>query len=445
MGKMQQLAEDIKALEELLNACTQCGMCQAVCPLFEETRKEMDVSRGKIVLINGLLQQMFKDAKGVNERLNRCLLCGACAEKCPSNVDTLQIFLRARGIITRYLGLPFVKKLMLRRVLANPETFNLLTGIAAPFQKLFFKKEENIQGTSCARIASPLLRNRHITPLKGKGFIKGLENPDIPDGEKGIKVAFFVGCLIDKALPNIAYSTVDVLNYFNVQVLIPENQGCCGIPSAAAGDEKTFDELVRMNVDLFSSQEFDYLVTACATCSSTIINLWPSLAGHGDKEFKEKLVALAQKTVDISWLLEKQFDIFGAGQPKDGADALPAVTYHDPCHLKKSLGIYTEPRQVIKAAGHELIEMANSDACCGMGGSFNLEHYGISSAIGRKKADSIVQTGCSIAAASCPACIMQITDMLAASDSEIVVRHPVELYAAQLEKLHLLKTSVQEE
>ncbi len=430
--KMQELARDVRQLEDQLAVCTRCGMCQANCPLFAQTRKEADVSRGKLALINGLIDQMFDDAKGVNERLQKCLLCGSCAHGCPSSVNTVEIFLKARVIITQYLGLPFSKKIIFKKILSNPETFNSLMGVVTPFQKLLFKKQSNTQGTSCARIASPLLRHRHIVPLKESAFNKTLEDHDFRTNGKGIKVAFFVGCLIDKAFPNIAHSVVDVLTHFKAQIFIPSHQGCCGIPAIASGDYETFESLVKTHVTLFSKEKFDYLVTACATCSSTIINLWPSLLKSKDKAVLKKVEELAQKTVDISWLLEKRFDL--SSEIRKDKIEKKSVTYHDPCHLKKSLGVFKEPRQVIQACGHTLKEMADSDTCCGMGGSFNLNYYDISSEIGQNKAKNIMDTGCSIAATSCPACMMQISDMLAKHKQPISVQHPVEIYARALAK-----------
>jgi glycolate oxidase iron-sulfur subunit len=245
-------------------------------------------------------------------------------------------------------------------------------------------------------------------------------------------VAFFVGCLIDKAFPNIAHSVVDVLKHFNAKIFIPSDQGCCGIPAIASGDLDTFETLVRLHVELFSQENYDYLVTACATCSSTIIKLWPALLKHADKQLLNKIEMIAQKTVDISWLLEKRFDIFSAISTNTEEAKKEKTTYHDPCHLKKSLGVFKEPRQVILASGNNLVEMDQSDTCCGMGGSFNLAHYDISSRIGRQKAQNIIDTKCSTVATSCPACMMQISDMLAKQNQPIQVKHPVELYAKAL-------------
>ena len=427
---MQQLARDVRHLSDQLAVCTRCGMCQANCPLFAQTHKEADVSRGKLALINGLIDEMFEDAKGVNERLQKCLLCGSCAHGCPSNVNVVEIFLKARAIITQYLGLPFAKKIIFKKILSNPETFNSIIGMVTPFQKFFFKKQDNLQGTSCARIASPLLGHRHIVPLKESPFNKTLDNLDYRVKAKGVKVAFFVGCLIDKAFPNIAHSVVDVLKHFNAQIFIPSHQGCCGIPAIASGDLETFEALVRTHVKLFSKEKFDYLVTACATCSSTIIKLWPSLLKHLDKDLLKQIETLAEKTVDISWLMEKRFDLSSAILDKDSNKEI--ITYHDPCHLKKSLGVFKEPRQVIQACGHTLKEMADSDTCCGMGGSFNLQYYDISSKIGQIKAQNIIDTKCSIVATSCPACMMQISDMLAKQHQSILVKHPVEIFREAL-------------
>ena len=439
MGKMKELARDMKNLEAMVSVCTRCGTCQAHCPLYAQTRKETDVSRGKIALLTGLAEEMFKDPKGVDERLNRCLLCGACAKFCPSGVDTQAIFIRARSILTRYLGLSFAKKMIFRRYLAHPHKFDKFMGKMAKLQSLALVPEENTQATSCSRLDIPLLRDRHLTPLAPIPF----RNQVIPAADKeGPRVVFFTGCLIDKALPQVGMAAVEVLHHFGCQVIIPENQGCCGIPALASGDHDTALALVRHHLELFRDFEADALVTACATCTATLKKQWPVLARElvdepapGDSGEEEEINwgelawEWAGKTFDISQFLASQFDL---SFPVTGDDSPEAVTYHDPCHLKKSLDISQEPRDLITACGHELVEMERPDHCCGMGGSFNLAHYDLSSQIGGRKAEDIEATGASIVTTSCPACMMQLTDMLARRGSEIGVHHVVEVYARQL-------------
>ncbi len=431
MANMNELANLVKELEEQLVICIRCGMCQSVCPLFEQTRKEADVARGKLALLTGLMDNMFSDPDGVNERLNRCLLCGSCAANCPSGVNVLEIFIKARAILAEYKGLAPAKKLIFKRMLANPGIFDTLVDWAGKFQGMFTKPDANTQGTSCARLVSSLLGERHFLPLASTPFHKEIPKQGLKTKGKKLKAAIFTGCLIDKVFPNIARSTIKVLNHHGVGVTIPPGQGCCGIPALASGDRDTFTKLVDHNLTLFEKEKFDVLVTACATCTSTIKKLWPSIYKNPDSGIQARLNALSQRTMDINQFLVDQV----APELGEGADNPngETVTYHDPCHLKKSLGVADQPRQVIRAAGLNLVEMAGSDKCCGMGGSFNVYHYDLSASIGKIKEQNIVDTGCTTLSTGCPACMMQISDMLAKHKANIRVRHPMELYAESLE------------
>ncbi len=90
-----------------------------------------------------------------------------------------------------------------------------------------------------------------------------------------------MGCLIDKIYPRIAKAFVDICDHHGIGLFIPEGQGCCGIPALSAGDSDTFQRLVRHNLDRIRQQSFDYLVTACATCTVTIKELWPPMLRDG--------------------------------------------------------------------------------------------------------------------------------------------------------------------
>jgi glycolate oxidase iron-sulfur subunit len=428
---MNELALLVKELEDQLVICIRCGMCQSVCPLFEQTGKEADVARGKLALLNGLMIKLFSDPDGVNMRLNKCLLCGSCAANCPSGVNVLEIFIKARCILTEYKGLSPVKKIIFKQMLSNPKAFNTLSAWGKKFQTIVLKRNKSIQGTSCVRFISPLLLHRHIMPMAKEPFHKSLTVLKPASTSSGIKVALFTGCLIDKIMPHIAHASVKALHHCNVDLIIPETQGCCGIPALASGDRKTFDTLLDHHVKLFQKEKFDYLVTACATCTFTIKKLWPSLYQGNVNSFAATLDNLSKKTMDINQFLIDVIQIRPDERGKDKKTS-ETVTYHDPCHLKKSLGIYTQPRLVIKASGHELKEMDEADKCCGMGGSFNLFHYDISSKIGSLKQKNIDKTNCSIVASGCPACIMQISDMLSKESSNVQVKHPIELYADSL-------------
>jgi glycolate oxidase iron-sulfur subunit len=434
MASMEALARLMRELEDQLVVCMKCGMCQAVCPVFDQTGREADVTRGKLALLSGLMEALFADPEGVNQRLNKCLLCGSCAANCPSGVNVQEIFLKARAILTGYLGLSPAKRLILRGMLANPRLFDGITEWGARFQKFFTRPVNEMVGTSCARVISPLIQERHFRPLAEVPFHKQVPALDRAAGYSGLKVALFVGCLIDKIFPSIAQATLKVLDHCGVGVYLPDNQACCGIPALSSGDLPTFQKLLAHNLARFEAGGFDYLVTACATCSATIHELWPKMA---DEKYRPAVGRLAERTLDIHQFLIREVGLetlakaLAKVSTQAGDRAQPrTVTYHDPCHLKKSLKVFDEPRALIKAVPQcDLKEMVEPDWCCGMGGSFNLQYYEISKKIGQKKAAHIQATGADVLATGCPACMIQISDMLSRVGARIAVRHPIELVA----------------
>ena len=430
MADMKQLAGLIKELEDQLVVCMRCGMCQAVCPVYAETGREADVARGKLALLDGLVQEMFKDPRGVNDRLMRCLLCGSCSANCPSGVKVLDIFIKARAILTGYLGLHPLKKAIFRGMLVRPEFFDRLVEWGSRLQGIFVKPVDDLLGTSCGRLLSPL-GERHFKALAPTAFHQMVKPMNTSPGASGLKVAFFVGCVIDKVFPHIGEAVLRTLEHHGVGVYLPEDFACCGIPALSSGDTLAFNKLVRYNLQKFAAEPFDFLITACATCTSTIKKLWPLMAEELSPEAQEQITAIAAKTMEISQFLVDKVGVRQGDLKSDDKKTL--LTYHDPCHLKKSLGVASQPRILLQAnPGYRFKEMVEADRCCGMGGSFNLQHYDISAAIGKRKRDHIVQSECEVVATSCPACMLQITDMLSQAGDRVQVKHAIEIYAESL-------------
>jgi glycolate oxidase iron-sulfur subunit len=329
------------------------------------------------------------------------------------------------------MGLSAAKKILLRGMLVHPKIFDRLAEWGARFQQVFTRPVNDLLGTSCARFVSPLLSQRHFVPFAKVPFHAKTPVLDTGAGASGIKVAFFVGCLIDKIFPQVAEATIQVLKHHGVGIYMPEVQGCCGIPAASSGDTATFKRLVQYNLEIFEDEKFDYLVTACATCTSTIKEVWPVLLQKESEDLCARVKKISEKTLDIHQFLIDRIKLKPELRTKTPKTV--AITYHDPCHLKKTLGVSAQPRAVLKAnPGYQLKEMAQPDACCGMGGSFNLQYYQISSEIGRRKRDNIKASGCEVVATGCPACMLQLSDVLSRSKDHIAVRHPIEIYAEAL-------------
>ncbi|WP_428558496.1 MAG: (Fe-S)-binding protein [Solidesulfovibrio sp. DCME] len=430
MSEMRELVGLLKQIDDQLVACMRCGMCQAVCPLYGETGLEGHVARGKIALLECLADEVIKDPAGVKERLDACLLCGSCQANCPSGVKALDIFLKARAFLTGYYGLPPVKRAIFRGLLKNPRLFDSVMAVAAKFQGIFTRPVNDAIGSSCARVFSNLLEGRHFAPLAGTSLHASSAERDTPRGPSGLKVAFFYGCVVDKMFPRIGQAILKVCDHHGVGVFMPHGQACCGIPALSSGDRDTFETLVAANVKLFADHDFDVLVTPCATCTSTIKKIWPLMAEGLPESTRFKIRELAPKVKDISAFLVQDLKVT-EGPAATGGDI--AVTYHDPCHLKKSLGISAEPRALIAAnPRYRLVEMDGADSCCGSGGSFTLQHYDLSKRIGKRKRDNIAATGATVVATSCPACMLQIGDMLSQAGDRLAIRHPVEIYAETL-------------
>ena len=425
--KTDELIRLMKTLDKEVSRCSRCGICLAACPLYAVTKNEIDVARGKLTLLDGLMMEMFKNPDGVSERLNRCLLCGSCAAVCPRGVNILEIFFKARNIITSYQGMSPLKKIIFQRLLSNPDFFNRIMEWGVKGQYFFAKKTKIQKQDSCTSLISPLLSKRKMVPLAPVPFHKTNFSNTKQKNSSGLKVAFFVGCLLDKVFPHVAQIIVKILNDNGVNVIIPESQGCCGIPALSTGDQNTFNLLVDHGIKQFNPSDFDYLVTGCATCTATIKKFWPIMTDADSYKKKLRLNQLAEKTFDISQFL---VNIIGLKSPNENIiRKKPVVTYHDPCHLRKTLDIYKEPRDLIKSNNnYEFKEMAEADTCCGMGGSFNLSHYDLSTNIGVKKISNIEASGASIVATGCPACMIQLTDMLANSKKTVTVSHVVEIY-----------------
>lgn len=429
MTDLHKLAELLQSLDDQMATCMKCGMCQAVCPVFRETLREADVTRGKIALLENLAHEMVNDAKGVQEKLNLCLLCGSCEANCPSGVRIIDIFLKARAIVNVYMGLPAAKKIIFKRMLVHPRLFNTLVAIGEKFQGIFSSKADELLGSSCSKVMSPLIGDRHFLPLAETSLHRKVSKLNTAAGRSGLKVAFFPGCVIDKMLPRIGDAVLKVLKHHGVGVFLPPGQACCGIPALSSGDSESFAELVRLNVKAFEKGNFDCLVTACATCTATIKEFWPRFMELYPAGVQSSVRRISEKTMDINQFLVDRVGV--SSQP--AATGGTRVTYHDPCHLKKSLGVAAQPRTLIKAVSTvNFVEMNEADQCCGNGGTFNLHHYDLSKKIGDRKRDNIVASQADIVATGCPACMMQLTDVLSRHGDRIRVCHPVELYAKQL-------------
>lgn len=429
MSNLHQLAQRLMALDDRIVACMKCGMCQSVCPMFGASGMEADVARGKLTLLNNLAHEMIRDPQAVGDKLGRCLLCGSCQAACPSGVKVMDIFMEGRELVNAYLGLHPLKKMIFRTLLARPGLFNFAMRMGAPMQGLIFRRTGEAQGTVCAPMLNFMLGDRHMRPLAKTPLHARYGALDEPRPSGGLKVAFYPGCMGDKMYTDMAEACLKALRHHKVAVFMPRGLACCGIPALSSGDAEGMIKQMKVNLEAFKGGDFDYLLSPCASCTATIKELWPRYADRlGSLELRQAQT-LAAKAMDINAFLVDVLKV----QAVESDSAAVSVTYHDSCHLRKSLGVSAQPRTVISAnPAYSLTEMDEADRCCGCGGSFNLFHYDYSRRIGQRKRDNVAASGAQVVAAGCPACMMQLEDVLSHNSDPVKVKHTVEIYAESL-------------
>ena len=111
-------------------------------------------------------------------------------------------------------------------------------------QGIFVKPVDDLLGTSCGRFISPLVSDRHFKPLAPVAFHQMVTQENTAPGASGLKVAFFVGCVIDKMFPHMGEAVLRVPWSITASGCISPPAGCCGIPALSSGDTQTFNDLV---------------------------------------------------------------------------------------------------------------------------------------------------------------------------------------------------------
>jgi glycolate oxidase iron-sulfur subunit len=418
--------EQIKRFESDLGQCMKCGFCTFWCPVYQEEKVEASVARGKNMMIRGLLAGELDYTREYAERLNKCTLCMACTVNCPAKANIPNVIVAARADTVKARGLKFPYNIVYRWLLPRRRLFGWVVRIASWFQGVFMPKTEgSIRHLSM--FLSALGRGRHIPQIAPKflrQMIPVVNKP--PKGTKTVmKVGYFSGCMTDFVMPELGKHIIEFLNRNGVEVVVPKEQGCCGAPVfLGAGDFETGRKMADANVKAFEG--LDYVISNCAACTSALKDYAKFLADNPQrekayKEFGERVKDISQFLVDVLKLPASAY------RPSAGIKG-KKVTWHDPCHLSRHLGVTAQPRQILRSIpGVEYVEMPNADRCCGMAGTFSTYYYELSKAIADKKLASIEATGADIVVSSCPGCQIQLIDGVVRKGLPVQVRHIMEL------------------
>lgn len=418
--------EFLESVEGELDKCSKCALCQAGCPTYELSASETLVARGKIRLAIAVLDNDLEITDRVSDDFDQCLSCMNCLTACPAGVDTMAVFSAMKEEIEKKRGVESVGKFIFKHILPYPGRLDLLAKIVG-FASVFYKYAPR----SFARIFpfSPAGIKR-VTPdflqTNLRKIIREVNKAKVDPATPLKRVIFFSGCMTDLSFPDTGRHVVEGLQSAGVEVLFPKDQVCCGAPAYFRGDIKTAKKLAMTNIEVLSALGADAIVYSCATCGSLLGEIFPKLFPDD-----ERVKALAKKVIDYQKLLielsvEKLFE------GKEDTRKLK-VTYHDPCHLKRGMGVSKEPRALIKSLPSvEFVEMEGADSCCGGSGTFSLKHYDMAMEQGKRKSDWIKKSGADIVVTACPACQLQLADSLSRHGVDIPVMHTADLLAAAM-------------
>ena len=409
-----------KAATEI-HRCLKCGNCRAVCPVFCETLDESYGARGRVALVEALLEGTLDLSRGFADRLSKCLNCKSCVEACPSGIKVDDLVLAARVEIFEKGRFPWLKKFIFRHLLKRGRLLPPISKTIAFIERKILK---GLPPSSPYRVLLPVVKvdkDRNLPVFADRTFMEKLPEVISPKGKPRMRVGFFVGCATNMIFPTVGEAAVRALVREGFEVVIPRGQVCCGVPVYTAGDRQDARDLAKANINAFRKHKLDAIVICCASGGLAFKRDYEHVLGLEPE-------ALGAPVYDISEFLVK-FGKLEFGDRQAAAEGTPmTVTYHDPCHLNRGQGLADAPRRLLEAVPHlRFVEMEESDRCCGGGGTFSFSHYDLAKEIGRKKVNYIAATGADIVATSCPSCMMQLEDMLRRNGLPQKVVHIIQL------------------
>jgi len=403
---------EIERFEKDTEQCMKCGFCTYVCPVYKEEKIESGVARGKNELVKGLLSGELELNRELADRLYKCTACMACTESCPSKAPIPRIVVAARADIARTMGVRFPYGFAYRSLLTNRKLLGKFLRFSRVIQSAFMPNADGML-RHLPSFMSALTRRQQIPAIAPQFLSRLVGEVSKPSGGKKttMRVGFFPGCMNEFVLPHIGKKTIDFLTRYGIEVVMPRDQGCCGAAAfLGAGDFETGRNVADVNVAAFS--DLDCIVTGCATCACTLREYPHFLADTPERN--EAYIKFAAKIKHFSQFLADVLDLPASSYQTASELKGKKLTWHDPCHLNRHLGVKEQPRRILKSLdGVQYREMPNADRCCGMAGQFSLFYYDLSQKIAERKMESIEASDTDIVVTACPGCQFQLAENLA--------------------------------
>ena len=400
-----------KSSEEILRKCVHCGMCNATCPTYEILGDELDGPRGRIYLIKDMLENNKPANKKISKHIDRCLSCYACMTTCPSGVNYMHLIDHGRNYVEKTYTRPFFERLfrnILSVTLPNPRIF-LMLAISAiiikPFSFFLPKFFKNSLKLMPSRIPFKKIKTQKVYPVSEKKTVA--------------RVALLTGCVQRVISPEINESTIRLLNRHSVEVVVMPEIDCCGSLNHHLGKEKLAQSSFIKNINLwyeeYLNNNLDAIISNTSGCGTTLKDY-----GHifrNDKELKKKAKKISELTKDITEYLDENLKIeFKKDLTKY------KIAYHSACSMQHGQKVHSQPINLIRKTGSEVLNIPDGHICCGSAGTYNILQQEIAGKLLKNKVQNINKVNPDFISTGNIGCMTQIS-----SGTNIPIEHTVEV------------------
>jgi Fe-S oxidoreductase/nitrate reductase gamma subunit len=379
----------------MLDACTECGRCEAVCPAHAAGKplspKRVVLDLRDAIRADGAAAGPLAGGVIRPETLWACTTCRACEEACPVAIEHVPLIVGLR------------QNLAMEHASVPGQVADLVASLEAA--------EHPYRGAASTRTT----------------WLEGLDVPLVASlaETSGLDVVYWVGCAaaFDARAQQIARSLVRVLLHAGVRfaVLGPQER-CTGDPARRTGNEFHYDMLARANVETLAGAGVTRIVTHCPHCLQQLRHEYEAFGGRYEVLHSSELV---------SGLIEE-------GRMRLAPGERARVTYHDPCYLGRYNRVFEAPRRVLDVLEVDRVEMPRSGAgsfCCGAGGghAFYADEEG--EPVNALRAREAAETGATTLVTGCPFCLTMLSDgarRVGGESGRLEVRDFVELVADAL-------------
>ena len=415
---------------DLLADCVHCGFCLPPCPTYALWSRETDSPRGRIHLLRVALEGKASITPEFARHFDTCLGCMACLTACPSGVQYDKLLEAARPQLERQVARPLADRLFRRLIFAlfpYPRRLRWVALKLWAYQRLGLQRLARASGLLNA-LPARLRAMEAVAPRVSLGGAWASLPGVIPAaGARRRRVALLLGCVQRVFFSDVNRTTARVLAAEGCEVVIPQNQGCCGALMLHAGLEADAAALARRFIDAFEDAlaDVDAIVINAAGCGSTLKEYGHLL--RDDPAYAARAAALAAKCRDVS-------EVLADLEPRAPRHPVAMrVAYHDACHLQHAQGISTEPRRVLATVpALDVCEVPEGGLCCGSAGIYNLVEPEAADALGRRKAGHILATGADAVVSSNPGCLLQLGGALERQGRPLRTLHLVEIVDASI-------------